>query len=181
MSILNIEDSLILIIDIQEKLLNAAFNKEQLLKNAAILTKTGKILNIPTIATEQYPNGLGNTVNNLKNELSENNIFEKISFSALDNKEIDTKIKEFNKKQIIIYGIETHICVNQTASTLIDRNYEVYIIQNACGSRTEENHNAGLARMKGNGAKIVTSEIAVFEWLKSAKHPNFKEIQALIK
>ena len=177
MTILNIENSLILIIDIQEKLLNAVFNKDEVQKNSAVISKAAGILNIPQLITEQYPKGLGSTIR----EIEGGKRFEKITFSALDNPEIAEAVKISGKKQIILLGIETHICVNQTAYALINAGYEVFVIKNACGSRSRDEYSAGLERMKDNGAKIVTAEIALFEWLKGAKHPNFKEVQALIK
>ncbi len=182
MTTLNIEKSLLIIIDIQDKLLNASFNKNTLEKKSSILAKAANILNIPTIVTEQYPKGLGNTITAIKDALSaETKFFEKLSFSALENEEIANALKTSNKKQIIICGIESHICVNQTVSALLEDGYEVFVIKDACGSRAEVEYNAGLDRMKENGAHIITTEIALFEWLKSSKHPNFKEVQSLIK
>ena len=182
MTMLNIEDSLVLIIDVQEKLLNTAFNKEQLEKNAKIMASSARILEIPTIVTEQYPKGLGSTVERVKSELMESTkFFEKVSFSALDTEEILNTIKSYDKKQIVIFGIETHICVNQTASALTELGYEVYLIKDASGSRKLEEHLAGIERMRENGVHPITTEIALFEWLKTAKHPKFKEVQGLIK
>lgn len=177
MTILNIENSLVLIIDVQEKLLNAAFNKDLIAKKSTILSKAASILNIPVIITEQYPKGLGETISSIEGGKR----FEKITFSALDNEEVLEAIKNTGKKQIVIFGIETHICVNQTVSALRDLGYKVSVVKDACGSRSEEEHHAGLARMKENGAHIITAEIALFEWLKTAKHQNFKEVQSLIK
>lgn len=182
MAQLNLEDSLVLIIDVQEKLLNAVFNKEQVEKKSAIIAEAAKILGIPVVVTEQYPKGLGNTIPAVKDALAEDTeIFEKTAFSALNNEEILEAIKKHNKKQILIFGIETHICVSQTTAALRELGYEVSVIKDACGSRAEEEYLAGLERMKDNGAYIVTTEIALFEWLKGAKHPNFKAVQALIK
>ena len=182
MAQLNLEDSLVLIIDIQEKLLNAVFNKEKVEKKSAIIAETAKILGIPVVITEQYPKGLGNTISDIKETLAENSeVFEKTTFSALSNENILNAIKKHNKKQIIVLGIETHICVSQTTSALLNLGYEVNVIKDACGSRAEVEYNAGLERMKDNGAFIITTEIALFEWLKSAKHPDFKAVQALIK
>lgn len=179
---LNTEESLVLIIDVQEKLLNAVFNKESLKKNADIIAKASKILSIPVIVTEQYPKGLGYTTESLKEGLGEGaNFFEKTAFSALENLDIKQAVKSLGKKQIIVFGIETHICVNQTVEALTKEGFDVYVIKDACGSRDEAEYLAGLERMKDNGAFIVTTEIALFEWLKSSKHPNFKEVQALIK
>ena len=182
MAQLNLEDSLVLIIDVQEKLLNAVFNKEQVEKKSAIVAEAAKILGIPVVVTEQYPKGLGNTIPAVKDALAEDTeIFEKTAFSALNNEEILEAIKKHNKKQILIFGIETHICVSQTTAALRELGYEVNVIKDACGSRAEEEYLAGLERMKDNGAYIITTEIALFEWLKGAKHPNFKAVQALIK
>ena len=182
MTILNIEDSIVMIIDVQEKLLNAVFNKASLEKKATTLANTAKILGIPVIVTEQYPKGLGATVETLKEVLPENTqYFEKTAFSALENNDVLEALKNSGKKQVVIFGIETHICVSQTTNALIEEGFEVSVIRDACGSRSELEYSAGLERMKDNGAHVLTTEIALFEWLKGAKHPKFKEVQMLIK
>ena len=182
MTILNIEDSVVMIIDVQEKLLNAVFNKVSLEKKATTLANTAKILGIPVIVTEQYPKGLGATVESLKEALPENTqYFEKTAFSALENNDVLEALKNSGKKQVVIFGIETHICVSQTTNALIQEGFEVSVIRDACGSRSELEYLAGLERMKDNGAHVLTTEIALFEWLKGAKHPKFKEVQMLIK
>ena len=180
MTILNTENSLILIIDIQEKLLNVAFNKDILKNRAEILAKTANLLKIPCIITEQYPKGLGNTITQITENVSGYK-FEKLSFNALGNEEIFNCIKNLNKQQIILVGIETHICVRQTAEALIKVGYDVSVLKDCCGSRFESEHIAGLALMKQEGCFIKTTEITLFELLKSARHPNFKEIQSFIK
>ena len=182
MTILNIEDSIVMIIDVQEKLLNAVFNKPSLEKKAVTIANTAKILGIPVIVTEQYPKGLGATVETLKEVLPENTqYFEKTAFSALENNDVLEALKNSGKKQVVIFGIETHICVSQTTNALIEEGFEVSVIRDACGSRSELEYLAGLERMKDNGAHVLTTEIALFEWLKGAKHPKFKEVQMLIK
>lgn len=182
MTILNKEDSIVMIIDVQEKLLNAVFNKASLEKKATTLANTAKILEIPVIVTEQYPKGLGATVETLKEVLPENTqYFEKTAFSALENNDVLEALKNSGKKQVVIFGIETHICVSQTTNALIQDGFEVSVIRDACGSRSELEYSAGLERMKDNGAHVLTTEIALFEWLKGAKHPKFKEVQMLIK
>lgn len=182
MSLLNIEDTAVLIIDVQDRLLNAVFNKDICGKKSEIIAKAASVLNIPVIVTEQYPKGLGNTIEPIAGALGEKaEYFEKTTFSALENPEVLEALKKADKKQIVIFGIETHICVSQTTAALIEEGYEVNVIKDACGSRTEVEYLAGLERMKDNGAHIMTTEIALFEWLKGAKHPNFKEIQGLIK
>ena len=182
MSILNERSSLLLIIDVQEKLINAAFNKQNLEKKAVIMANAATILNIPVIVTEQYPKGLGYTIQPIKDALGENAAYmEKTSFSAIENPGIASAIDKSAKKQIVVFGIETHICVSQTVTALISKGYDVTVIFDACGSRAECENNAGLDRMKENGAHIITTEIALFEWLKGARHVKFKEVQNLIK
>lgn len=179
---LNVEDSILLIIDIQEKLLRAVFNKETLENKSEIMLKTANILKVPVFVTEQYPAGLGETVKNLKNIFfSDTQIFEKTDFNAFNNDAIFDNFSAQNRKQVIICGIETHICVYQTTEFLISNGYDVTIIADACGSRSAEEHNFGLKNLEALGAKIKTTEMVIFELLKSAKHPNFKEIQTLIK
>ena len=182
MTILNEKNSLVLIIDIQDKLLNAVYDKQTVSTKAEIIAKAASILGIPVIVTEQYPKGLGNTAENIKSCLNEDTMyFEKTSFSALENPGIASAIDKSGKNQIIIFGIETHICVSQTAHALIKKGYDVTVIKDASGSRTEIEHNAGIERMKENKVHVITAEIALFEWLKGARHIKFKEVQSLIK
>ena len=176
--ILEQENSLLLIIDLQEKLLNAVFNKELVLKNSKILIQAAKVLNLPKIVTEQYPQGLGESIEGVKEKAI---TFEKVAFNALQDEKLLNKLKECGKKQIIIWGIETHICVYQTALALLNNGYNVTVVSDACGSRSEYEYNSALSCLLSYGAKIKTTEMILFELLKTAKHPNFKEIQALIK
>lgn len=165
----------ILIIDVQEKLLNAVFNPETVKKNTEILAKAAEILELPVFITEQYPKGLGSTVIPVDGK-----VYEKTAFNALEDKTLLEDLKACGN-QIIVFGIETHICVHQTVAGLIDNGFEVTVISDACGSRFKEHCDAGLSCMKANGAQIKPTEMVLFELLKSAKHPKFKEIQNLIK
>ena len=182
---LNIEDSILIIIDIQERLVPASKYGAESAQNMTKLSKAANILSIPTILTEQYPQGLGSTVPQLKETLSADTfVTEKTSFSAMLTPEFNKKIQELKaagKKQIIIGGIETHICVLQTAADLIKEGFEVYVVKDACASRNKSEYKTGLSLLQQYGAKVTCVEIALFELLKTAKHPNFKEIQTLIK
>lgn len=181
MNTLSAENSLVLIIDIQERLV-AALDKDIVVSKAVKVASAAKSLEIPVIVTEQYPKGLGNTVPQLKNALAPSTEFvEKTAFNALLEEGMAEKIKSYGKKQIVLFGIETHICVHQTAAALIEAGYEVYIIKDACASRNKYEFKQGIEIMQQNGAKISCVEIALFEWLKGAKNPKFKEVQALIK
>ncbi len=179
---LNIQDSILVIIDVQEKLVNAASNGTKISSNMTKLAKTANVLDVPTIVTEQYPQGLGQTVIELSQVLpNSTHIIEKTSFSAMREEPFKRILKAYNRKQIIIGGIEGHICILQTVFDLIKEGYEVYIVKDCTSSRRSEEFNIGIELAKQYGAKVTCLEIALFEWLKSSKHPNFKEIQALIK
>ncbi|MBO8430444.1 isochorismatase family protein [Spirochaetes bacterium] len=181
MNTLSAQNSLLMIIDIQERLV-AALDKDIVVSKAVKVASAAKALGIPVLVTEQYPKGLGNTVPQLKAVLPpDTEIVEKTSFNALLEDGMPEKIAAYGKKQIVLFGIETHICVHQTAAALIEAGYEVYVIKDACASRNKYEFKQGIEIMQQNGAKISCVEIALFEWLKGAKNPKFKEIQALIK
>lgn len=181
MNVLNQEDSLLLVIDVQEKLVRA-LDKDIIVKRVANLVKSANILNIPVLVTEQYPKGLGNTVEPVAVSFPQDTVIvEKTAFNALLEEGFLDKVKSYGKKQIVICGIETHICVHQTAAALLREGFEVYVAKDGCASRSKYEFKQGIEIMQANGAKISCVEIILFEWLKTAKHPNFKEVQALIK
>ena len=181
MNTLNQNDCLLLLIDVQEKLV-AMLEKNTVVKQSNILLKTANILGIPTIITEQYPKGLGKTVDYLAEHINDSTeVFEKTAFSVLKDEGFAEKLKAYGKKQIIIGGIEAHICVHQTVADLIEAGYEVYVVKAACASRKKDNFKNAIRLMRQNGAKIADTEIVLFELLKTSKHPNFKDVQALIK
>ena len=183
MPICNIDDSLLLIIDIQDRLLNAVFNKDNVLKSCEVMSKASSILNIPVIITEQYPKGLGATISEIKSNTDKNNtyFFEKTDFNALNDMGLCSKLSSAGKKNILLAGIETHICVYQTAIALKEKGYNVVLLKDSCGSRKEFEFSSALDILGKNGVEIKTVEMVLFELLKSSKHPKFKEVQALIK
>ncbi len=180
MNTINAKTCIMLIIDIQEKLTNM-LSDNTVKDNAIKLAKIAGILNLSAIITEQYPKGLGETLLSIKESLIEAKYFEKTSFSILKENNFKEIIKSYNKNQIILFGIETHICVLQSAFDLINEGYEVFIVKDACGSRNNDNKESALKRLSNIGCQIVTTEMVLFELLENSKHPNFKEIQALIK
>lgn len=176
---INEQNSLFLFIDVQEKLVGM-LAKDKAAKKASILAQAAKILNIDCVLTEQYPKGLGSTIEPVKFQLPDNaKFFEKTAFNALADEEVANAIK--GKENIFLFGIETHICVLQTAMALSEKGYNVYIVKDACASRDSDEFKAGINFMEKAGAKIVTTEITLFELLKSSKHPMFKQVQLLIK
>lgn len=176
---LNIENSIVLIIDIQEKLKNAVADGNQICENASKLSKASDILDIPTIITEQYPKGLGKTDISILNNIQNAKIIEKSNFSAYSD--IKEELSNLGRKQVILCGIEAHICVLQTAFDLIQNGYEVYLMTNGISSRKIQDLNIAIRLMKDFGVKETTLEIILFQWIKSSKHEKFKEIQSLIK
>ena len=176
---LDIEKSVVVIIDLQDKLADMT-GKYSPVDNACKILKAANILDIPVVVTEQYPKGLGATVEKIKNSISAKYI-EKITFSAMRTPEFAKEIKAFGKSQVVISGIEAHICVYQTICDLLDEGYEVYFVKDCSASRNKYKFKTGIELIKQKGANVTCLEIVLFEWLKSSKHPNFKEIQALIK
>jgi nicotinamidase-related amidase len=175
------QECVLIIIDVQEKLVNA-LAKDTVVQKTAALVKAAKIMGIPTIVTEQYPKGLGQTMAAVKETFDSNTtIIEKSSFSAAKETGFLEKLNTYNKKQVVICGIETHICVHQATADLLTAGYDVYVAQDACASRNKYEFKQGIERMRDNGAKISCVEIILFEWLRSSKDIHFKEIQALIK
>jgi len=177
MSLLNQDGTIVVIIDIQEKLVNAVYDKN-VASVASKLVQAAKILEIPVLITEQYPKGLGETVTKIK-EKAEAIYFEKNSFSAFND--IKEALGKSGKKQVIVCGIEAHICVHQTVNDLIEAGFEVHVLKDGVASRKEFELTQGINRMEKNCATITCLEIALFELLKGSSHSCFKAIQNLIK
>lgn len=178
---LEIENSVVVLIDIQERLVGMLNKQEPVVKASSILLNAANIMNIPAILTEQYPQGLGKTVCELVTVDESNTIIEKTSFSAMSTSDFIEKIKSYGKKNIIIGGIETHICVYQTVLDLLKDGYNVVVVKDACASRSSDCFKTGIQLMKDAGAQISNVETVLFELLKTSKSPYFKPVQALIK
>lgn len=180
MNLLSQENAIFLIIDVQEKLVNMLSDLS--VKDSAIkLAKTANILDVPVIISEQYPKGLGQTIQEIKDSCDSADYIEKTSFSICNQENFVELLNSKNKKQVVLFGIETHICVLQTAFDLANNGYEVFVVKDACGSRMQENKDLALNRMQHNGIQILSLEMVLFELLKSSKHEKFKEVQTLIK
>ncbi len=177
-------DSLLLVIDIQERLVSAMGKKSRLRleKNSALLIDTASLLKVPVFHTEQYPKGLGSTLQTLGQRLEESSIkTEKTSFSCCGEPSFQAQLRETHKRQIIITGLESHVCVLQTALELEKQGFEVYVVEDAIASRKKSNHHNALARMRQQGVIISNTESVLFEWLRDTNHPSFKAVSALLK
>ena len=171
------ENAVLVIIDLQEKLLAAMHNKETLLKNARKLVEFAGIVDIPIIATEQYPKGLGPTVAEIKGLIDDFVLIEKLSFSATDSGDFMKQIENYT--QIILMGIEAHVCISQTALNLVGEK-SVHVIADAVSSRTEENYQIGLKKCERAGCIISSVETAMYEILKEAGTDTFKSVRHLL-
>ena len=179
---IDINDTLFVLIDIQEKLVTMLNKQEPIIKATSRLANAAAIMNIPTVLTEQYPQGLGKTIFDVTSAITEGTpIIEKTSFSAMQTPEFAEKIKASDKKNIVIGGIETHICVYQTTIDLIAEGFNVVVAKDACASRSSDCFKTGIQLMKDAGATISNVETILFELLKTSKNPYFKPVQALIK
>lgn len=155
--------------------------KEELESNSVKLLKGLNALNVPVILTEQNPKGLGPTISGLASLLPDDEPVIKFDFSCYREESFRKKLEELQRKQILIIGIETHICVYQTATELASAGYEVEIVVDCVSSRTPENRDAAIKRMMSEGIKTATTEMILFELLGTAKHEKFKEISSIIK
>ncbi len=167
----------LLVIDLQGRLMPAIDQSELRLANAARLIRAAEALNIRRHVTEQNPRGLGGTVAAL--DIPADEALPKMSFDSLRDPAIAARLA--GDTALVVCGCETHVCVLQTVLGLRAAGRQVFVVADACGSRTEANRQAGLARMQANGAEIVTTEMVIFEWLGSADHPAFKALMPLIK
>lgn len=174
-------DSVLIVIDMQERLVPAMQAPARTLKNTRLLLTAANACSVPTIITEQYPKGLGPTVAEIKSASPESPIIEKMHFSCMEDPQFNSTFSELNRKQAVLVGMEAHICVVQTAASLIEHNYEVFVVSDATASRTVESEEACKVRLNASGAHIVTSEMVVFEWLGKAGTPAFKSLLPLIK
>lgn len=175
------EETVLVMIDFQEKLFQVMQDKEPLLKNALKIIQGAQALGIPVLWTEQNPKGMGATLPEIADLLKETEPIGKMGFSCCENDLFMEKLKALNRRQILTGGIETHICVYQTAADLVKRGYEVEILADVVSSRTSENRQIGLQKIKDAGAFVTSVETALFELLKTAESEDFRPILKIIK
>lgn len=175
------DQSCLIVIDMQERLVPAMQAPARTIRNAGILMMAADRLDIPVLMTEQYPKGLGSTVKELTALPSKAVVVEKIHFSCMQDVGFAKAFRALDRKQAVIAGMESHICVLQTGVQLMDEGFEIFVVTDATSSRTLESEKACLDRLSACGAGIVTTEMVVFEWLGQAGTPAFKELLPLIK
>ncbi len=175
----------LLIVDVQDKVLGPIPNKDEILKNIVLLIHAAKKLGVPMTVSEHYPKGLGSTDESLRNLLGdEAAFFDKIHFSCLKNEAIRHHLedhRDHGRGQIVVAGVETHVCVGQTVLDLIGEGYEVFVTADAVGSRAQGSRDLALRRFERAGAFVVNSEMVMFEWLGKAGTDEFRALLPLIK
>ena len=200
--LMDAEDSQLVLIDYQERLMPAVWEGQACLDNAMRLAQAAHVLSVPVWGTEQNPGKLGSNPAAMKALCKQT--LAKMQFSACEEglvewlrPEVKTKpagnarslpkhlqkpaAVESTPSSIVLAGVEAHVCLMQTALDLLEDEFEVWVVTDACTSRTERNRDAAYDRLAAAGAELLTTEMVLFEWLRSAEHEHFKEIQALIK
>ncbi|MDI6783939.1 MAG: hydrolase [bacterium] len=178
---LKLENTLLIFVDVQGKLAQLMYQKETLFKNLQRIIKGAQILGIPILWVEQNPKGLGATIPEVAQLLINLQPISKLSFSCCGSQHFKRELKALNRNQILIAGIETHICVYQTAVDLLNSGYEIQVITDAVSSRTMENKQIGLEKIRDAGGTLTSVETALFELLKVAEGTKFKEILQIVK
>ena len=175
------ENTCLVIIDIQEKLLPVMAEPKRVVKNTAVLIQIAKALNIPILWCQQVPKALGSTVEEVASLLEGIEPIDKSSFSCCGEEKFIAKLDEIKPKTAILCGIESHVCVFQTAADLVQKGLNVHVVADAISSRTEENKQIGINRMTQEGVTVTSTEMLLFELLQDAKHEKFRELSKLIK
>lgn len=179
--ILKKENTALLIIDIQERILPVMQNADTFIGNTLKLIKGFKQLEMPLFYTEQYPKGLGRTADVLLNELEGLSVFEKMTFSCFGAGNLFKELKEKNISQVVVAGIETHVCVLQTVLDLVANGFQVNVCADAVSSRKEIDYSNALDRMRKHNIEVTTTESVLFELLVECGTVNFKSISKLVK
>ena len=173
--------AVLIIIDIQGNLAQAMFDKENLFTNTIKLIKGFKVFNLPIIVTEQTPQKLGQTIPQIAAELNDTKPLAKESFSCWSDIHFREQLEALSRRHVVLLGIESHVCVYQTTADLICNGYNVHLVADAVSSRTPENREIGLAAMKSTGAHLTSTEMVLFELLRTAADPKAKDIFKIVK
>jgi len=180
-SLLTRDGTVLVVIDVQEKLFVKVDEKERVAKNICRLIQFADIMRIPIVITEQYPKGLGPTIPEIRRLTSNIKPIEKVEFSCLASSAFRERLAEVHAENLVLTGIEAHICVAQTAIEALKSGYRVYVVSDAVSSRRREDETIAIERMRQEGITIVTSEMLMYEILRKAGTPEFKKILELVK
>ena len=183
--VVNREDAVLIVVDIQERLVPAIHPElyERALKNMKIAIEAAGTLGLPIVLTEQYPRGLGRTVPDVMKALEGKpfQLVEKLTFSCARDEGFLSTLADTGRRQAILIGMETHVCVYQTSVDLTHAGYEVFVLDDAVSSRFLHNYQSGIAALRDAGIVVVSTETAVFQLMKVAATPEFKKISSLLR
>jgi nicotinamidase-related amidase len=180
-SLLDKERAALVVVDLQEKLLPAIFENERVLKNSLLLMKAAELLGVPVVLTTQYKKGLGETVPQVRAAAPGVEPLDKLSFGCFGDPAFQTRLRELSRPQLLVTGIESHICVAQTVLGAVEAGYQVHVAGDACSSRSEANWRTGLQRMEKAGALLSSAEMALYELLRRSDGDAFKKLLPLLK
>lgn len=174
--LLNVKNSCLVIVDVQEKLISLIDNHQQMVDNCVWLIRVAQRMGVPVILSEQYPSGLGSTVGAIKELCHDTPRAEKFHFSCAADPTCHALIEATHKQQVILIGIEAHVCILQTAIGLLDQNKDVFVVVDAVSARNPTDRSLAFERMRKVGVTLVSKEMVVYEWLEKAGTDEFKMI-----
>ena len=181
LELMSANDSALLVVDVQEKLIRLLPEYQSIVWNIRRLLDGATILNVLRLATEQYPKGLGPTTQELAERFDSASIPDKVTFSCGGSSETVAALRTHKISKLLVCGIEAHVCVQQTVLDFLADGYRVYVAADAIGSRNVHDYQIALRRMESSGATLTTTESALFEWCQASNAPGFKQISALIR
>ncbi len=179
--LMNNRTSALLVVDIQDRLLPAVRDGEGVVAKARTLLKAAAAMGVPILASEQYPQGIGHLVPAIAELIPPGATLEKLHFSCLSDADFSRRFSNLGRTQAVVVGLESHVCVLQTVEQLLERHCDVFVVADAVSSRTAASYEFALRRLEAAGARVVTAEMVVFEWLGQAGTPMFRELIKLIK
>ena len=175
------EDSFLLVVDVQQKLAPHVLRHDDLIRRAEGLIRCAKLLEIPVLLSEHSPENIGATVPSLAALVSPDRILKKTHFACTDQPAALEAFQSLKRKQVVVAGMEAHVCVMQSALGLLERSFQPFVVQDTVGSRREEDRSAAFERMRAAGCAMATAEMTMFEWMENADVPQFRDVLKLVK
>lgn len=178
---LNSTDTVLVVVDVQGKLAQLMSDRETLFANLQRMVKGAQVLDIPILWMEQYPEKLGSTIPELAELMPDIQPIAKMSFSCARNAQFSSALTALGRKQVLVVGMEAHVCVYQTAVDLVNEGYQVEVVEDAIGARIASNKGVGVRKMCAQGVGLTSTEMALFELMAHCEHPGFREMQSIVK
>lgn len=176
----DVTDSVLIVVDVQPSFMRDIWERDRVLARAEFLIRVANLLEVPVLTTEQYPQRMGGTDERLRGQLSDA-VFPKMTFSCCGCDDFVDSLKGAGRKQAILIGIETHICVSQTAVDLLSQGYDVLVCPDAVSARSVEMHKLGMERMRDAGVLPIHTEAVAYEWMGTAEHEKFRDALKIVK